>query len=105
KTLLALSVLARERSRPTPDKTAVEQFDDAAGGEVVEAVKKGGRGKAPAPRGSPFCVFPRNAGCEDSARGPAPARPASRNQRHRRRQAGAIRRGDHRRRSEFRRES
>src|SRR5215468_7203646 len=57
KTLLALSGLAHERSRQTPEKTEVEQFDDAAGVELIEALKQWRREKAAALGVPPYVIL------------------------------------------------
>jgi hypothetical protein len=57
KTLLALSGLAQARSRQTPDKTAVEQFDDAASEELIEALKQWRREKAGSLSVPPYVVL------------------------------------------------
>src|SRR5215813_5373813 len=57
KTLLALSGLAHERSRPTPDKTAIEPFDDASGVGLIEALKQWRREKAASLSVPPYVIL------------------------------------------------
>src|SRR5215468_578131 len=57
KTLLALSGLAHERSRPTPDKKEAEQFDDSAGEELIEALKQWRREKAASLGVPPYVIL------------------------------------------------